>query len=181
VNVLQSKGLAADEAFMIGIRRVGTADALEDQFAAENGGRGWRASFQRFNHKYGNKILHGVTLAYFTFGCWLLWGCLKLSQFILPLSARVDRISGVAPTGTPAFTLLFWGLMPFWYVLPALAAIYCGIVWSRKLDKRHSWQTFFSVATALLFLQLIPTLIACGLPFIAFLNRLPPTIWTQAR
>jgi len=177
VKVLQTKGLTADEAFMIGIRRVGTADALEDQFAAENGARGWRASLQRFNHKFNNKILHGIILGYFTLGCWLLWGCLKVSQLIIPLSARVDSISGDAHTGIPAFTRLLWSLMPFWYVPPALAAIYCGIVWTRKMDKRHSWQIFFSAVTAVLFLQLVPTLVASELPFIAFLNRLPPSIW----
>lgn len=177
VSVLQSHGLTADEAFMIGIRRVGTAAALEDQFAAENGARGWRESWQRFHHKYANKVLHGVVLGYFTFGCWLLWGCLKVSQFILPLSARVDKISGVGPTGTPAFTLLFWDMMPFWYIPPVLAATYCGMVWTRKMDKRHSWLTFFSTLTGVLFLLLIPTLIASELPFINFLNRLPTTIW----
>jgi hypothetical protein len=173
VSVLQSKGLTADEAFMIGIRRVGTADALEDQFAAENGGRGWRAFLRRFSHKYKNKILHGIILGYFTFGSWLLWGCLKVSQMMEPASARADRLAGVNHMDAPGFTRLFWTLMPYWYVLPVLAAIYCGIVWTRKSSGKSSWIAFFCLTTAILFIFLIPVLIATELPFIAFLNRIP--------
>src|SRR3979490_1639515 len=60
VTVLQSKGLAADEAFLIGTRRVGTSEALEGQFAAENGGRGWRDALRRLFHNYKNRFLHLV-------------------------------------------------------------------------------------------------------------------------
>ena len=172
VTVLQSKGLTADEAFMIGTRRVGTSDALEDQFAAENGARGWRASLQRFNHKYKNKILHGIILGYFTLGCWLLWGCLKVSQMVEPASARADRLSGVNHLGAPAFTRLFWGLMPYWYVLPIIAAIYCGFIWTRKSAHKASWFAFFSLATATLFVLLLPVLIAMELPIISFLHQI---------
>jgi NADH:ubiquinone oxidoreductase subunit 5 (subunit L)/multisubunit Na+/H+ antiporter MnhA subunit len=63
--------------------------------------------------------------------------------------------------------------MPYWYVLPALTAIYCGIVWTRKMDKRHTWLAFFSMSTALLFLLLIPVLIASGLPVLQFLGNIP--------
>ena len=174
VTVLQSKGLTADEAFMIGTRRVGTADALEDQFAAENGARGWRTTLRQFNYKYTNKILHGIILGYFTLGCWLLWACLTLScKSMLPIYARAYGTNNIDPITAPGFTRLVWSLMHYWYALPALAAIYCGIVWTRKMDKRFSWLAFFSMTTALLFLQLIPILIAAELPVLQFLGNIP--------
>ena len=173
VSVLQSKGLTADEAFMIGTRRVGTADALEDQFAAENGARGWRASLRRFNHKYANKILHGIILGCFTLCCWLLWGFLEVScKSMLPIYARAYG-GEINIMTAPAFTRLIWVVMAYWYVLPALAAIYCGIVWTRKMDRGFSWLGFFSATTTLLFLQLIPILIAAELMVFQFLGHIP--------
>jgi hypothetical protein len=173
VNVLQSKGLAADEAFLIGARRVGTPDALEGQFATENGGRGWRDALRRFFHNYKNRFLHVIILAYFTFGCWLLWGCLKVSQMIEPAAVRAHNLARVA-YNAPAFTLLFWDLMPYWYFPPLIAAVYCGCVWTRKSAAKSSWFAFFSFATAFLFLLLMPILMAAELPIISFLNGLPP-------
>jgi hypothetical protein len=173
VTVLQSKGLAPDEAFLIGTRRVGTPEALQDQFAAENGGRGWRDALRRFLHNYKNRFLHLVILAYFTFGCWLLWGFLKMSTMIELASERAHSLAGVAYNGAPAFTRLFWGLMHYWYFPPLFAALYCGLVWTRKSAAKSSWFAFFSLATAFLFLLLIPILIAAELPLISLLNGLP--------
>jgi hypothetical protein len=173
VNVLQTKGLTADEAFMIGTRRVGTAEALEEQFAAQNGGRGGWHALRRFAHKYKNHVLHLAVLAYFTFGCWLLWACLHLSQMIEPAAARAYRLAQVDFGGAPAFTRLFWGLMPYWYVPPIVAMVYCGVVWTRKGGARSSWFAFFSVVTAFLFIFLVPILIANQLPLIQFLNSIP--------
>lgn len=171
VTVLQSKGLTADEAFMIGTRRIGTSGALEDQFAAENGGSGWRHTLRQWIHRYKNRALHLVILAWFTFGCWLLRGCLRVSQMILPAAARAHHLAQVN-FEAPAFTRLFWALMPCWYVPPIVAAIYCGVVWTRKSGKA-SWFAFFSVTTAILFIALIPILIATQLPLIDFLNGIP--------
>lgn len=173
VTVLQSKGLTADEAFMIGTRRVGTGEALEGQFATENGGRGWRDTLRRLIHKYKNRVLHLFILAYFTFGCWWLWGCLRVSQMVVPAAARAHRLAGTAYDGPPAFTRLFWGLMPYWYIPPVIAAVYCGLVWTRKSGARASWFAFFSVTTAILFIALIPILVASQLPLIQFLNEIP--------
>jgi hypothetical protein len=172
VSVLQSKGLTADEAFMIGSRRVGTPDALEGQFAAENGGRGWRDTLRRLMHKFKNPALHILIVLYFTLGCWFLWGCLKVSQMVNPIAARANIASGTHYPGAPAFTRLFWTLMPYWYVPPMFAAIYCGIIWTRK-NSKASWFAFFSVTTATLFIFLLPVLIATELPIIDFLHTIP--------
>jgi hypothetical protein len=177
VTVLQGKGLAADEAFLIGTRRVGTPEALEGQFAAENGGRGWRDALRRSLHNYKDRLLHLLILAYFTFGCWLLWGCLRVSQLIEPLAVRAHVLAKVDYIGAPAFTRLFWGLMPYWYLPPVFAALYCGFVWTRKSPARSSWFAFFSFAMAFLFLLLIPILIASELPVISFLYGLPPKMF----
>jgi len=177
VTLLQSKGLAADEAFLIGTRRVGPAEALEGQFAAENGGTGWRNTLRCFFHNYKNRLLHLLILAYFTFGCWLLWGCLKVSQMIEPAAARIRILTQADYTGVPAFTQLFWHLMPYWYLPPLFAALYTCVVWTRKSSAKASWFAFFSFATAFLFLLLIPILIAAELPVIAFLQQLPPKIF----
>lgn len=173
VDVLQSKGLSPDEAFLIGARRIGTPNVLEEQFAVENGGTGWRHELGRF----ANAALHLLILAYFTLGCWLLWGCLRVGQMLEPAAARADRIQGVAHGPAPAFSLLFWSLMRYWYVPPILAMVYCGYVWTRKRSIK-SPGVFFSVTTALLFICLIPVLIASALPFIAFLNRIPPEVFS---
>jgi hypothetical protein len=174
VTLLQSKGLSDDEAFLIGARRVGTPEALAGQFAAENGGRGWRDALRRFIHNYKNRFLHLLILAYFAFGCWLLWGCLRVSQMLEPAAMRAHNLARVPYDGAPAFTRLFWGLMPYWYLPPLFAALYCGYVWTRKPAAKSSWFAFFSFATAFLFLLLIPILIAAELPVISFLNGLPP-------
>ena len=180
VTVLQSKGLAADEAFLIGTRRVGTPETLEGQFAAENGGRGWRDALRRFFHNYKNRFLHLLILAYLTFGCWMLWACLRVSQMVEPMTARARHLAHVDYMGPPAFTRLFWGLMSYWYVPPLLAALYVGLVWTRKSAAKSSWFAFFSLATAFLFVLLIPVLIASELPILSFLNGLPPRMFQPA-
>lgn len=174
VNVLQSKGLSADEAFLIGIRRIGTAEVLEGQFAAENGGRGWRHVLRRLVHNYGAKTLHGLILVWFTIVCWFFWGCLRVSQTMEPALARIhEKPWPTEHVPVPAFTQMMWDLMAYWYVLPGLAAIYCGIVWTRKSPAKISWLSFFSVSAAVLLLLLIPVLIAAGLPAIDAFNSLP--------
>jgi len=173
VSVLQSKGLTADEAFMIGTRRVGSADALEDQFAAENGARGWRTTLRQFHYKYTNKILHGITVIFFTLGCWLLLACLEVyCKSMLVVYARAFCLTDNS-MAVPAFTRLVGGLLAYWYVLPSLAAIYCGIVCTRKMDKRFSWLAFFSMTLGLLLVQLIPILIAAELLTLQFLGNIP--------
>ncbi|HET7624509.1 MAG TPA: permease prefix domain 1-containing protein [Verrucomicrobiae bacterium] len=130
VNALQSKGLSADEAFLIGIRRIGTADVLEGQFAAENGGRGWRHVLRRLVHNYGNKTLHGLILVWFTVVCWLFWGCLRVSQMMEVVQARMhEKPWPTDHVPVPGFTQMMWDIMPYWYVLPdwrPFTAALCG-------------------------------------------------------
>ena len=167
VVALQSKGLSPDEAFLIGTRRVGSPAVLEAEFSKENGGQGWRSKLKRNLYLYLNRIIHVFVLLYFTLGCWLLWGTLRVGQLI------TFRLQDPPP---PAFSRLFFGLMPFWYVPPALAALYCGFVWVRRTGERNVWFGFFAVTTAGLLLLAFPTLIAAGLPIIDFLNR-QGTVW----
>ena len=167
VAMLQSKGLAPDEAFLIGTRRAGSAAELEMEFAKENGGQGWRYNVQRNLHLYLNRIIHVFVLLYFTLGCWLLWGTLRVSEMLTAISLRLHS------SGPPAFTRFLQGLMPYWYIPPALAAVYCGYIWTRKLDARNSWFGYFAVATGCLVLLAFPTLIAAGLPVVNILNHLP--------
>lgn len=173
LTVLQSKGLTADEAFMIGTLRIGTSGALESQFAAENGGTGWRHNLRQFIRRYKNRVLHLFTLAYFTFGCWLLWCCLRVSQMVEPAIARAHRLSQVDFGTAPAFNRLLWNFMPYWYIPPIMATMYCGFVWTRKRTGGSSWLAFFSITTAILFLSLMPVLWANQLPLIQFLNSIP--------
>jgi hypothetical protein len=167
VASLQSKGLSAEESFLIGARRVGSASALEREFAAENGGRGWRNVLRRLSYRYLNKVVHALVLLYFTTGCFLLWGVLQVGRMAASVNARVTH------GAQPGFTQLGLGLMPYWWVPPALALLYCGFVWTRPACGRSTWFGFFAIATAALLLLALPALVAAGLPLIDYLNRLP--------
>jgi hypothetical protein len=149
VVTLQSKGLTSEESFLIATRRVGSFGRLESEFA-------------KVNPNPKAFIIHVLILSYFTLGCWLLWGTLRVARVV------TFRLQQPPP---PAFTQLFLSLMPFWYVLPIFAGSYCGIVWTRKSGNSNSWFGFFAVTTAVLLLVTLPTLIAAGLPIIDFLNR----------
>lgn len=167
VVTLQSKGLTPDEAFLIGTRRAGNPADLEAEFAKENDGQGWRDNLKRNLHLHPSRIIHVLVLLYFSLSCWLLWGVLRVSEMLTAISLKLHS------SGPPAFTRLLQGLMPYWYVPPALAAVYCGYAWTRKLDGRDSWFGYFAVATGCLLLLAFPTLIAAGLPVIDILNHLP--------
>jgi hypothetical protein len=168
---LQTKGLSAEESFLIGARRVGSAAALEREFAGENGGRGWRNFLQQFSYKYLDKVVHGLVLLYFTTGCWLLWGVMTISRM---MGRLITAIHEGRPF--PQFTVMFLWLADFWYVPPLLALIYCGFAWTRKTRGRSTWFGFFALTTALLLLLALPVLIAAGLPVIDFLNIMPDYI-----
>ncbi len=70
----------------------------------------------------------------------------------------------------PGFTSFCLELMPFWYVPPILAGVYCGIICFRKMGISRSWFGFFATTTAILVLLGFPILIAAGLPVIDLLN-----------
>jgi hypothetical protein len=167
VGVLQSKGLSADEAFLIGTRRVGKDAALEREFASENGGRGFRNFLHRMAYRYWDKFVHGLVLVYFAAGCWLLWGTMRIAQMLIAVLAhRVGHALDL-----PRFTTLFLGLTSCWYVLPLVALVYCVYMWTRKPTGRPRWFGFFAATTALLVLLALPTLIAASLPLIDQLNK----------
>jgi hypothetical protein len=171
VTVLQSKGLSDDEAFLIGTRRIGNEAVLEPEFARENGGRGWRHTIRRFAYLHVNQAIHGLVLLYFTAGCWLLWGTLRIT---LRVAQMLNH--GLHNPSAPGFTQLFLSLMPYWYVPPVAAVLYCGFVWTRK-GRGNAWFGFFAFTTAALLLMALPTLIAAALPVVDLLNRLPKTAW----
>jgi hypothetical protein len=169
VGVLQSKGLSADEAFLIGTRRVGGVAALEREFAGENGGRGWRNFLRRLSYRYLDKVIHGLVLVYFTTGCWMLWGTMQIARMLIAMLSR--RAGEGIPL--PGFTQLALQLTPYWYLPPLVALVYCVFVWTRKPKGRSFWFGFFASTTALLVLLALPTLIAASLPLIDSLNRIP--------
>lgn len=169
---LQTKGLSAEESFLIGARRVGSAAALEREFAGENGGRGFRNFLRRFSYKYLDKVIHGLVLLYFTTGCWFLWGILMVSRMLDAGLARLQQEG----RPLPQFTQMFLGLAHYWYMPPLLALIFCGYVWTHKSYGRSTWIGFFAVATAALLLLALPVLISATLPLIDSLNALPRDI-----
>jgi hypothetical protein len=164
---LQTKGLSAEESFLIGARRVGSAAALEREFAGENGGRGFRNFLRRFSYRYLDKVVHGLVLLYFVTACWFLWGILAVSRMMAPAFSRLQKGRPI-----PRFTEMFLDLAHYWYIPPLLALIYCGFVWTRNLYGRRTWFGFFAIATAALLLLALPVLIAAVLPAIDFLNSM---------
>ena len=102
---------------------MGNPAALEPEFAKENGARSGHDLATRFMHRHLNKAIHGVIVLYFTLGCWFLWGLMQV--------ARMTVLGATPPFPLPAFTILCLALTDFWYVPPALAALYCAFVWSR--------------------------------------------------
>jgi hypothetical protein len=110
----------------------------------------------RSNHrKPMNKLIHGLILAWFGFGCWCLWGVLKLTGHLLPAGADL-----------PAFSQLCVNLRSVLFVLPALAAVYCGYAWFRRNAAPNGWIAFLAVTTGVLVLLLTLTFIAAWLPLV---------------
>ena len=100
-----------------------------------------------------NKLIHGLILASFSFGCWCLWGILKLTGNIYPATVKL-----------PAFTQLCVEIRPTLLVLPGLAAVYCLYVWIRRPEAKPGWIAFFAVTTTLLLLLAIVTFLAAWIP-----------------
>ena len=107
-----------------------------------------------------NKTIHGFIAAFFGIACWFLWAMLSLSASLMV------RVSDHAPV----FTELCVGLRPLLWVLPIVGAMYCLYVWIRKNDGRCSWQGYFACTMATLVLLMLPTLIACWLPVVQFIE-----------
>ena len=100
-----------------------------------------------------NKLIHGLILASFGFGCWCLWGILRLTGHIYPASVKL-----------PAFTQLCVNSRSALLVLPGLAAMYCLYVLVRRAENQPRWVGFFAVTTMLLLLLTIVTFLAAWIP-----------------
>jgi hypothetical protein len=107
------------------------------------------------------KIIHGLILAVFVFGCWFTW-------VILTLAPQVSR----ADPRLPEFTLLCVSLRPLVIALPILATIYCLWVWLRKAERIPNWVGFFAATAAVLELVTLPALVAAYLPMLSAVNNL---------
>lgn len=148
VMQLQSKGLSPEESFLIATRRAGSPAKLEPEFA-------------KVNRNPLNKILHGLILIFFSFGCWFIWGMLHFPR------SMAHALHGKS---MPAFTLLAVRCEPFLLVPPLLAAAYCMFVWTRKYSGRNSWVGFFATTIAVLFILTLFALVAILLPIMSFMS-----------
>ena len=110
------------------------------------------------------KIIHGIILAVFGFGCLCIWGILKMATV-----PQLRRAGG----DLPAFTELCFNLRPVVVVLPILAAAYCVWVWFRKAERVPSWVGFFAAAMGVLVVVTLPAMVAAYLPLLDVVNRLP--------
>jgi hypothetical protein len=142
VMQLQSKGLSPEESFLIATRRAGTPARLEPEFA-------------KVNRNPLNKILHGLILMFFSFGCWFVWAMLHFPRMM------EHALHGKS---LPGFTLLVVKFEPFLAVPPLLAAAYCVFVWTRKYSGKNSWIGFFATTMAVLFILTLQALVAILLP-----------------
>jgi hypothetical protein len=149
---LEGKGLSSEESFLVATHRVGSVEKLEPEFA-------------KVNRNPLNLIIHGLILAFFSIGCWFLWGLLHFPNMVWAATRGTMQL--------PAFTVLLVGFMPYLIVPPVLAAVYCVYVWFWKSRVSNSWIGFFATTMAVLVLLTLPTLIAVLLPIIAFMNQVP--------
>lgn len=146
---LQSKGLSSEESFLIATHRAGSPEKLEPEFA-------------KVNRNPLNLIIHGLILAFFSLGCFFLWGLLRMPQMMVGPMRRMVL---------PAFTQFVVGWESYLALPPLLAAVYCGYVGMRKAKGKSSWVGFFATTMAVLVLLTLPTLIAVLLPVISFMNH----------
>jgi hypothetical protein len=153
MSQLEGKGLSSEESFLIATHRMGTPAQLEPEFA-------------KLNRSPLNAIIHGLTLVFFSTGCWFLWAITHVTYMMAGQSARRGRL-------LPAFSRFVIDCGPWLVIPPVLALIYCVYVWTQKSGKRNSWPGFFAVAMAALFLLAMPIVIAALLPLIDFVNNFP--------
>ena len=148
VMELQSKGLSPEESFLIATRRAGSPARLGPEFA-------------KVNRNPLHKILHGLILVFFSFGCWFVWGMLHFPR-------TMEHALHGKPL--PWFTLFVMRWEPFLIVPPLLAAGYCLFVWTRKYGGRNSWMGFFATTMAVLFILTLLALVAVLLPIMTFMS-----------
>ncbi len=147
VSQLQSKGLTSEESFLVATHRTGSPAQLESEFA-------------KVNRSPWNMVAQGVILAFFSLGCWMLWGLLHLPKMMVTGLGRQTR-------ELPPFTQFVKELLlghSLILVLPGLAALYCACLWISKSRRGGSWAGFFAVTMATLVLLTILCFIAVLLP-----------------
>ena len=149
---LQTKGLSAEESFIIATHRTGTPAQLEPEYA-------------KVNRSPRNMIIQGLILAFFTLGCWFLWLVLHFPKMMFYARDASHQ---------PGFTRLVVSLLmenSFIYAPPLMAAIYCAYVWTRKSPRGSSWTGLFAVTTATLVLLALVCFVAVFLPVIGYMNQ----------
>jgi len=147
ITRLQSQGLSAEESFLIAIRRVGSVEKLEPEFA-------------KVNRSPWNMIIHGLILAFFSIGCWFLWILTQVMRMTETMSLERSM---------PAFSRFVMGCGPLLAVPPLLALIYCLWrlwAWIRRSAVKPSWVGFFATTVGVILLFLFPIIAAALLPFV---------------
>jgi len=153
VTRLRSQGLSEEESFLIAIRRAGSVAKLEPEFA-------------KVNRSWANLIIHGLILAFFSMGCFFLWGITRIPLMMAVEHAKLGAL-------LPAFSQLIIRAAPWLIAPPLLATAYCVYVWVRPASSKSSWPGFFATAMAILFLLAIPILMAAFLPLINLIDHIP--------
>ena len=153
VTKLQSQGLTEEESFLIAIRRVGSVGTLEPEFA-------------KLNRNWLNLIIHGLILAFFSVGCWFLWGVMQVPRMLAGSSGQLERV-------IPKFTQLLMDYSPFLAVPPLLALAYCLYLLSRKSSVKTSWMGFFAATFGAILLLALPIILAVLLPYVEWIHQQP--------
>jgi hypothetical protein len=150
---LQNQGLSAEESFLIAVRRVGTVEKLETEFA-------------KVNRSPRNMIIHALILIWFSVACWFLWAVMLVPRMM----ALAFKATGGSFAG---FTQWAMDFSPYLAVPPLLALVYCLWVWFGKSNVRNSWIGFAAATFGVTLLLAFPIIIAVLLPFKDWINHLP--------
>ena len=132
---LDAAGLTADEAFLVGVKRMGDLDALSREFAREHSGRLWK-----------QLVLSGVDEPPPPAGGWLQALAFALAAGV---AIQVGRLAAQFPEEEPGWLLRNVGL----FVLPFLAGYFAR---RRQLDARHWVLAAAPFALAALVVNLYP-------------------------
>ena len=114
-----------------------------------------------------NKFAHGIVLLFFGLACWFVWVLLRLPAMV--------GLRGIAYE-PPAFTRFCMNVgPPVLLGFAVLATVYCLWVWFSHAETRKSWVGFLAVATAVLFVFMLPVIIALYLPLVDALHHVVAT------
>jgi hypothetical protein len=132
---LNAAGLAADEAFLIGVKRLGDVDSLSREFAREHSGRLWKQLLVRGDDERARAA-----------GGWLEPLLFAVAAAVV---IQVARLAAGFPDEEPTWLARNVSL----FVLPFLAAYFAR---RRQLDMRQSVLTAVPFALAALVVNLYP-------------------------